>query len=459
MLTLLSDILTSAIMWTPTDEYALPSKEDAVNALGAIEQLKIDIEDAIVKLNQAQLHLDNLKTELCKREAWLAPVRRLTFDVLSSIFIMCAEHSWMAPMSLSLVCRVWRTTILAVPSAWSFIDLKHERALGFWSLFTRHSGHYPLHVGLDGYSWTKEIYFKIEDVSDRITCLKVPTLTYLQQTTSFPILKRLSIINETPKMELALLNPSRFPVLQHLQLTHYDRPDSLAFTTMTDLPALQSLVISIYDGPTTINPLRKWGENLRYLTLHIYCGSKAGPKYCVDLPRLEDLAIYDNTHAKIAYTMTTPALKYLTIDNQLLSSNSPFQLDLGHLVHVCFAASQNSPLIELPPLIELVRVRVLQFSIAPNSFIKILKSLTGKASICPKLEVIEYLSPNRLASTATLVHEMITKINDHDGRNIRFISGNKWQITSPQTADQRVSEAYLYITRTDFLIVWTRDAM
>lgn len=448
MLALLVGILTSATMWTPTDEYALPSKEDTENALDAIEKLKIEIEDAIVKLDQAQLHLDTLKMELRKREAWLAPVRRLTFDILSIVFIMCAEQSWMAPMSLSLVCRVWRTTVLAVPGAWSFIDMKHERALGFWLLFTRYSGHYPLHVGLASFSWTSEREFKaMEDVSDRITCLSIPSLTYLQQATSFPILKRLRITNETPKMRLAQLNTSQFPALQHLQLKHYDRPDYLAFNTMTDLPVLRSLVLTIYDGPTSINPLRKWGENLRYLTLYINHGVDPSPNYYVDLPRLESLAIHDSTDEENNYTMGTPVLKYLNLSNNRPNGRFPLQMDLGRLVHVCFGGDQP------PPLIELVGVRILQFITAPEPFITLLESLIDKASVCPTLEVIEYLYPGRLASKITLVHEMIAKMNEHGGRNIRFISESDWQIASPQTAERWVSKAPSYVTRTDRLVV------
>ncbi|KIM27081.1 hypothetical protein M408DRAFT_330221 [Serendipita vermifera MAFF 305830] len=92
-------------MWTPENKYALPSGEDIPRAREAIKQLKAEIELASLRVAEAQRYLDGLVDDLREREAWLAPVRRIPFDILSLIFTTVSKMDWRTPMSLAGVCR------------------------------------------------------------------------------------------------------------------------------------------------------------------------------------------------------------------------------------------------------------------------------------------------------------------------------------------------------------------
>jgi hypothetical protein len=91
-------------MWAPANIYDIPIDEDRAMAKDALVQLRRDLEDAAEQLDHAQV--DHLRRSIAEREAWLAPVRKLSFDVLAIIFNMTAEDDWRAPMGLAGVCRV-----------------------------------------------------------------------------------------------------------------------------------------------------------------------------------------------------------------------------------------------------------------------------------------------------------------------------------------------------------------
>jgi hypothetical protein len=84
-----------------------------------------------------------MRNELQEREAWLAPIRKLSHDEFSVIFNMCAGDDWMAPIHLAAVCRTWHYVALAALAAhrvWTFIDLKDDNALQLLPLYLRRGG-------------------------------------------------------------------------------------------------------------------------------------------------------------------------------------------------------------------------------------------------------------------------------------------------------------------------------
>ena len=129
-------------MWAPANIYDIPTDEDRSMTKEALIELRCDLEDAAEQLDHARA--DHLRRNIAEREAWLAPVRKLSFDVLAIIFNMTAEDDWRAPMAF---CRVWREAVLATHRAWTF-DLNDQHSTGLLPLFLNRSGHRQLHVGL-----------------------------------------------------------------------------------------------------------------------------------------------------------------------------------------------------------------------------------------------------------------------------------------------------------------------
>src|ERR1700687_2688338 len=109
-------------MWTPADITALPTAQDLIEAKSALKEVEIELKDALLALEKAQLRVDRIRQNLRERTAWIAPVRKLSSDVLSLIFEFCAEDNWRTPLRISGVSRQWRDIALATPRAWAFLD-------------------------------------------------------------------------------------------------------------------------------------------------------------------------------------------------------------------------------------------------------------------------------------------------------------------------------------------------
>jgi hypothetical protein len=90
-------------MWPPPDITVLPTSQEVIDAKLAIETVKAQLNDALLALAQAQLRVDEINKELFERNAWIAPVRFLSFDVLSLIFEFCGEDDWRTPLPISEV--------------------------------------------------------------------------------------------------------------------------------------------------------------------------------------------------------------------------------------------------------------------------------------------------------------------------------------------------------------------
>ncbi|KAG8821811.1 hypothetical protein FRC17_009731 [Serendipita sp. 399] len=51
-------------------------------------------------------------------------------DVLSLITLESSQEEWMAPLTISQVCRLWRVAALATPAAWACVQIDHVDPLG-----------------------------------------------------------------------------------------------------------------------------------------------------------------------------------------------------------------------------------------------------------------------------------------------------------------------------------------
>jgi hypothetical protein len=158
-------------MAASADHYHLPSKEE----IGIIQFEIIELENEVMNvqkvIEQAQLRIDELTRQLNERKSRIAPVRKASFDILSSIFERCSEIDWKSPLRIAAVSRRWRDTILHTPRAWCFIDTLSVNVACIDAYFER-SGRCGLHVALD-HSDRIEL---LAPVAHRVQCLACPLL-------------------------------------------------------------------------------------------------------------------------------------------------------------------------------------------------------------------------------------------------------------------------------------------
>ena len=265
-------------MWSPVDIHSLPTNKDRIHAIHAIKELEIELEAATVALLQAQQHLDNLKIDLLKRRAWLAPIRILPNEVLSLIFTQYAEERWRAPLLIQGVCRLWRDIVRHTPEAWSFIPWvlsPHSlRILDFIWLFASRSGNTPQHivVPLNILEENREQFARLEEHVMRATHM----YSFNRKQYHFPKLQRLKIrwnieSWRVPEMDIAgildnapnlnalslLLDPKteltamvgRTSNVEHLEL-HVRNPLKILDLLQACSRGLKTLILS-YDGCQT----------------------------------------------------------------------------------------------------------------------------------------------------------------------------------------------------------------
>jgi hypothetical protein len=95
--------ISPTMMWPPADITAVPTVREVIDAKLAIKAVKLQLKNALVAPARAQPQVDELNRELFERQAWIAPVRFLSFDVLSLVFEFCGEHDWRTPLLISEV--------------------------------------------------------------------------------------------------------------------------------------------------------------------------------------------------------------------------------------------------------------------------------------------------------------------------------------------------------------------
>jgi len=86
-------------------------------------------------MGQLAAERQSLETSLAEHRAIVAPIRSIPLEVLSEIFIFCADNSGsnsnskcfdatQAPIQLSFVCNKWRRLAISMSHLWSSISLK-----------------------------------------------------------------------------------------------------------------------------------------------------------------------------------------------------------------------------------------------------------------------------------------------------------------------------------------------
>ena len=401
-------ILTiTTYMWTPADKYAVPSADDRFKAEEAILELKVEIANAVAKLAAAQRRLDDLNKELLEREAWIAPVRRLSFDSLAIIFTMTSEMEPMAPMAIASVCRLWREIVISTPRAWSLIDLHHEMGFSYLQLFLSRSGQIGLHIGVARPYIGDKMNATLVQMADRIECLSIPFFPNILRESTFPVLKRLTVTSERYRDILMNLRPSRLPRLIYLDISNPARLIGPPVDVIQELPPLRSLLMCVDNGPTLFNTLTTCANSLTTLELYFIVGTQLMRKYAFLLPKLEGLKLdWMGHYVDNAPILVIPKLKLFFTNIRMVIAEFPIQVSFDRVTHLRIQSGA------LPSLCSFQALQNLQLHVPPDIFATFLSCLLHDSSTCPDLESIE------LGEVINEVECLTVKINLCHGRRI-----------------------------------------
>ena len=113
-------------MWSPPNKHELPLPEEIIYAKEAIATLDNALRDAFELIESTRLRIAEMKRDLEERRSWIAPIRKVSTEILADILLFASQMNDLAPVKFSAVSRLWRDIILATPKAWSFIDFKRH---------------------------------------------------------------------------------------------------------------------------------------------------------------------------------------------------------------------------------------------------------------------------------------------------------------------------------------------
>ena len=405
-------------MWSPADISALPTAREVIDAKLAIEMVKDQLNDALLAVAQAQLRVEEIKKELFKRNAWIAPIRYLPFDVLSLIFEFCGKDDCKTPLVISEVSRHWRETVLATPRAWAFLrlsDFGKENQM-IHRFFAR-SGHCPLHIYLP--SSMDQPTQTLPSVEKRLKCLSIHAVGSHVEGRVFPILDRLTLrgYHETPT-EISHFNSIQFPSLSHLKCEGYltnSIGDSFGITKWA-FPPLQTLSLQMTDDLAWLSLLT--GVKNTLVSLRLYpIKYRTIPNPQITLPALKCL--------DIQFWLTTPPFWTLELVTPVLENYLEFvnrwpEEPLYHrdTQNVKKMMSDSRPNLSFFPLLEALQ-------------------LTDEAhvyTVFAQLASNEFLSPNlqevELATLKTHLTEQLSmdllKLNQRRRVPVKLIISSRW---------------------------------
>jgi hypothetical protein len=192
----------------------------------SIKLLETQLQSAMVDPLCTQQAIATLQRQIEERRAWIAPIRRLPYDVLSNIFLdVCQEGKWWTPLDLAEVCQVWRRSMLATPRAWSYFSLRDVQSPDMNSLYFTRSAPCPLHISLPERLGNRtRTTSLIGGVTERIQCLNI-RLKEFSTLEGHPF-SRLERLHAVGKSDVAdevsntdfVLNPDLFPSLRTLDV-------------------------------------------------------------------------------------------------------------------------------------------------------------------------------------------------------------------------------------------------
>jgi hypothetical protein len=396
-------------MWPPANSHALPSVDETIIIKQAIVTLEDQLTAAVTLLQQTQLHIAELQKGLEERRAWIAPIRKVPFEVLSDIFIICGREERFAPMIIAAVSRRWRDTILATPLAWCRIfPYAEKRTLStppveYVSTFLkrshpclvhirtgRHQGGFICEDGSSDDDWecNCDNVLKLFEYKDRIQCLRtgfewIETLEAM----SLARLERLVILLTSHSYEPKefSLDISLLPSLWYLDVRRSSGITRMVKPSSITQSQLRHLSVDTDRGGVWFDLINLNSKTLKTLKIFSHLHRSARPNWALACPALEHIFIKDHTKmdptAPIVLQIVAPLLVFCEFTTETRGVQLVHLTDFNKIVLLRTS--------ETIPLREYRHIRVLQLFSTNETLLDILDQLDADDSICTELHVIE----------------------------------------------------------------------
>ncbi|KIM22125.1 hypothetical protein M408DRAFT_293605 [Serendipita vermifera MAFF 305830] len=206
-----------------------------------------------------------------EREAYTPPIYRISYDILSAIFVDLCHKDASTPLRLQAVCRSWRDILLGTPLAWARIPVGinlEGRHYDLICTYLERSHNLPLHLHIDALTDSR-IIEKLRESADRVRCFQGrdrPISRIISPPLTFSNLEKLSMYGTRTYKDylIAGWNMGMFPNLTSLDICWSD--EYLKFiSTSTGLPPLTELVVSCENTVALDTILDKCSQSLRLL--------------------------------------------------------------------------------------------------------------------------------------------------------------------------------------------------
>ncbi|KAI5885895.1 uncharacterized protein SCHCODRAFT_02592432 [Schizophyllum commune H4-8] len=330
-----------------------------------IEEIGHELE----RLNESLKRLDTLKRSLeysqDVRRALVAPVRRLPTEILAEIFkaccgdAICIAIERCAPLELGSVCKVWRDTIVGMPTLWAGFFFSYDLHRCYAppaSLVTRlktfleNSGDVPLRHCIGEQGWSLEslsgdLFEAILQHSHRWTCLWVcppPRTSIVNRDSLFSQLEGRSLSRLTSLQgshnDLCEGNESNLfhiPTLRSLLILFERGSDA---RIMPNLPWEQLECLYI-DGPPhySYDILRRCPNVVEWNYSNKWCCTSPAtiPETAIRLSHLRKLSVditQETADAALLGRLEAPSVESLALDWDISPQSLLSESYLGRLV-------------------------------------------------------------------------------------------------------------------------------
>lgn len=355
--------------------FGFPSLNEVVRTKADIITLESHLEQALERARLAQHQVAVATSRLNWARAFIAPIRKLNFDVLSLIFEIAANNDLKAPLRIAGVSHLWRGVIQRTPRVWSVLDRRRIKDVGS-ALYLNHSLPSRLHV-----HETHEANFShLAQMAHKVECLTATVIYDTPTPIVFPNLKRLVAgRGYICHANLATINTSRFPNLRHLNLdTTFHRNSAI-----TGFPQLETLAIVLHAAIPWFDIINACKNSLISLRPTIVTLNVFGDDNSLHLPRLRYLEIV--TRRKISrweIEIEAPAL-------ETYIERSECGWFSGHF-HETLDSVKNLRLSYLPELENMKQLEILQLSLMEYVVEEFIEKVTNGPWSLPNLRILEF---------------------------------------------------------------------
>lgn len=252
-----------------------------------------------------------LQTDSMGRPIALTAESRLHVDVLALIFEACAPENPYVLLRIACVSRRWRTTVLKLPKAWSYVPFDTNLPSQVLQLIVDRSLPHPIHASCLGVTAT--MLLTLEGLPHRLHCASLNGWNSNRPQAQFPQLELL-FIRPRSCIRWEDLDTIRFPRLRHVVCDHGVEPPKFSYTSHAFTP-LQTLSIELDGRPEWRRLIDECKDTLIILRITTKWPFAASDREYI-LPKLKTLEIGDRLGGMWPLKLMTPVLEEYTLQSE-----------------------------------------------------------------------------------------------------------------------------------------------